>query len=76
MTSKDLVTHGSDVYYTKLTGFVLKAGKTRTFYFDNTAKADHFEKIILVRTELRRMRCGFAGDRSCENSCAGEGVRN
>jgi hypothetical protein len=55
---KDLVTHVSDAYYTKLTGFVLKAGETRTFHFDNTGKVDHYREnnYSVYRTSKNAMQ--------------------
>ena len=55
---KDLVTHVSDAYYTKLTGFILKAGETRTFHFDNTGKVDHYREnnYSVYRTSKNAMQ--------------------
>jgi len=55
---KDLVTHVSDAYYTKLTGFILKAGETRTFHFDNTGKGDHYREnnYSVYRTSKNAMQ--------------------
>lgn len=55
---KDLVANVSDAYYTKLTGFVLKAGETKTFHFDNTGQADHYpeNKYSVYRTSKNAMQ--------------------
>ena len=55
---KDLVTHVSDAYYTKLTGFILKAGESRTFHFDNTGKVDHYREnnYSVYRTSKNAMQ--------------------
>jgi len=45
--------HASEGYYTKLTGFDIKPGATRTAHFDNTGAPDHFpdNKYSLYRTD-------------------------
>ena len=55
---KDLVSKVSDAYYTKLTGFVLKVGETKTFHFDNTSKTNHYpeNKYSLYRTSKNAMQ--------------------
>ena len=55
---KDLVTHVSDAYFTKLTGFVLRAGETRTFHFDNTGRIDHYREnnYSVYRTSKNAMQ--------------------
>ena len=55
---KDLVTQVSDAYFTKLTGFVLRAGETRTFHFDNTGKMDHYREnnYSVYRTSKNAMQ--------------------
>lgn len=55
---KDLVTHVSDAYYTKLTGFILKAGETRRFHFDNAGKVDHYREnnYSVYRTSKNMMQ--------------------
>jgi hypothetical protein len=55
---KDLVTHVGDAYYTKLTGFILKAGGTRTFHFDNTGRIDHYPEnnYSVYRTSKNAMQ--------------------
>lgn len=54
---KDLVTNVSDAYYTKLTGFVLKAGETKAFHFDNTGQINHYpeNKYSVYRTSKNPM---------------------
>ncbi len=55
---KDLVTNASDAYFTKLTGFVLRAGETKTFHFDNTGKIDHYREnnYSVYRTSRNAMQ--------------------
>jgi hypothetical protein len=55
---KDLVTNVLDSYYSKLNGFVLRAGETKAFHFDNIGQADHFPEnnYSLYRTTKNAMQ--------------------
>jgi hypothetical protein len=55
---KDSVANVSDAYYTQLTSFALKAGKTKAFYFDNTGQANHYpeNKHSIYRTSRNPMQ--------------------
>jgi hypothetical protein len=55
---KDLVTNVSDSYFSKLSGFVLKAGATEAFHFDNTGQPGHYPEnnYSLYRTTKNAMQ--------------------
>jgi hypothetical protein len=56
-TVKDAVANVADAYYTKLTGFVLRAGETKAFHFDNSGQPNHFpeNKYSVYRTSKNPM---------------------
>jgi hypothetical protein len=56
-TVKDVVANVSDAYYSKLTGFVLKAGETKAFHFDNSGQPNHYpeNKYSVYRTSKNSM---------------------
>jgi hypothetical protein len=60
---KDLVTNVSDSYFSKLSGFVLKAGATEAFHFDNTGQPGHYPEnnYSLYRTTKRAFIQGRVG---------------
>jgi hypothetical protein len=55
---KDVVTNVSDSYFSKLSGFVLKAGETKAFHFDNTGQPGHYPEnnYSLYRTTKNAMQ--------------------
>jgi hypothetical protein len=55
---KDLVTNVSDSYFSKLSGFVLKAGATEAFHFDKTGQPGHYPEnnYSLYRTTKNAMQ--------------------